>query len=338
MIDRTITRAGLDAGAAAQNAAQAAARQSHVSNQTAARRSENRKWSSLIRALAASIAVVLFGLSAGRLEPVRAQSAETDATETLETSQIETDATESAAGPEDVARDMLRAVFDADATRLAIDPGLAEREIVLAKWVDPVNYRVLGDGATREDTVATVLLAAQIEAATGLTVQPAISGRAPNLTVFIMGEDVRDNLSLQVRAALESGELAQTDPLLSAWLSGDEVDCGAHFRTDPARLGAIVEATILIKAEIPPEARARCLQRDLVRAFGLINLHVDVEPSILNPLGAVDQPTEHDFNMLRALYDPRVLPGLLRGEAETALSEMLTQDAAVTEQQPELGQ
>lgn len=226
---------------------------------------------------------------------------------------------------ESVTANFLRVVFDLGPVRLSLDPTLVGSESILAKWSDPVFYRVVGDAAERDDALAVVLLSAEIEEATGLTIRPATGATPANITVFILTQEVRDSLGQQVADAVARGEIERADPTLQAWLSDENVACAASVRLDEDRIGAIIEGLVMVKGEADIDTRDLCVQREYLRAFGLSNAHEDVAPSILNPLDAQGKPTDQDFQLLSVLYDPRLTPGLTRAEAEPIAADVVAE-------------
>lgn len=223
-----------------------------------------------------------------------------------------------------------RVVFDPSARRLAALPELAEGPARVLKWEDPVRYRVLGDGALRRDTVATVLLAAELEEAIGrarpLEIRPAVGGARPNLSVFVISFAVRTDLANQIETArAEGGEAAGVDRVLAAWLADETSPCMTSVREDPLRPGVIAEAMVVLRSEESLETRDQCVQREVLRAFGLLNLHEDVTPSILNPLSTAPSPTEHDLFLTTVLYDPRITPGMAREAAAPLARDIIAE-------------
>lgn len=238
---------------------------------------------------------------------------------------------------EAVTSNFLRVVFDLGPVRLSLDPSLVGSEAILAKWSDPVFYRVVGDAAERDDALAVVLLSAEIEEATGLTIRPATGATPANITVFILTQEVRDSLGQQVADAVARGEIERADPTLQAWLSDENVACAASVRLDEDRVGAIIEGLVMVKGEADIDTRDLCVQREYLRAFGLSNAHEDVAPSILNPLDALGQPTDQDFQFLSVLYDPRLTPGLTRTEAEPIVADVVAEIRAAQADASPLG-
>lgn len=229
---------------------------------------------------------------------------------------------------EQAAMNLERLVFDPSVERLAALPELAELPPQILKWEDPVRYRVLGDGALRRDTVATVLLSARLEEAIGrvapLEIRPAVGDVRANLSVFVISFEVRADLAQQIETArAEAGEAAGVDRALAAWLADETAPCVASVREDPIRRGVIAEAMVVLRSEESLATRDQCVQREMLRAFGLLNLHDDVTPSILNPFSTLPKPTEHDILLTTVLYDPRIQPGMSREAAAPLIRQII---------------
>ena len=81
--------------------------------------------------------------------------------------------------------------------------------------------------------------------------------------------------------------------------------------TDPVG-GAIQNAVILIKDELPRRIRDACIVEEIVQSLGLMNDDRRARPSIFNDDQRYLDLTSHDEYLLRVLYDPRVRPGMTR--------------------------
>lgn len=221
-----------------------------------------------------------------------------------------------------------RLVFDPAVSRLAATPDLAEQPPRLLKWGETVRYRVLGDGALRRDTVAAVTLSARLEEAIAevapIEIRPAVGDARANLSVFVISFAVRADLAQQIATArAESGDAANVDPYLEAWLADETSPCVTSLRESPLFPGLIAEAMVVVRSEESLETRDQCLQREFFSAFGLLNAHEDVTPSIMNPLSTLSEPTDHDILLTTVLYDPRILPGMDREAAARAAREII---------------
>ncbi|MFQ5567041.1 MAG: DUF2927 domain-containing protein [Paracoccaceae bacterium] len=178
----------------------------------------------------------------------------------------------------------------------------------LRRWGGPINYSLFGSAVTPEDRVEVAGLMQRIARLTGLEV--AESEDDVNFMILITRPDERD---------VVSGELALADPVLSetfdTWRHSPELVCfGAIFRADEEDY-RIVGAMISIGSETRDLIRRACLHEEIVQSLGLANDHPDVRPSIFNDDQEFALLTEHDENLLRILYDPRLAPGMTGAEA-----------------------
>jgi len=73
---------------------------------------------------------------------------------------------------------------------------------------------------------------------------------------------------------------------------------------------------ILVKAELTGDFRKSCLTEEFIQALGLFNDGPEVRPSIFNDDAEFIELTRHDEYLLQILYDKRLRPGMLQGEAE----------------------
>jgi hypothetical protein len=83
-------------------------------------------------------------------------------------------------------------------------------------------------------------------------------------------------------------------------------------------------ALILIDATLAEAAIRHCLVEETAQAFGAIDDTTLLDPSAFNDWGTlVDRLQPDDRRILRALYDPRLRPGMTRTEVLPLLPELL---------------
>jgi hypothetical protein len=98
--------------------------------------------------------------------------------------------------------------------------------------------------------------------------------------------------------------------------------CFANFNVN--RRHEIRNAVVII-----PTDRARayaklpaCVVEELTQILGLINDSEEVYPSIFNDASIDDELSEHDINLLKILYNPRIRPGMTRSEVMPIVREL----------------
>jgi len=142
-----------------------------------------------------------------------------------------------------------------------------------------VPLRLWTSGETAADSEHITALAQRVSRLTQLSVERARDAQEAN--VYLLIADAEDR--------------------------GDSVD---------PRRNTLEWAMILVKAELTGDFRKSCLTEEFVQALGLFNDGPEIRPSIFNDDAEFIELTRHDEYLLQILYDKRLRPGMLRGEAE----------------------
>ena len=87
--------------------------------------------------------------------------------------------------------------------------------------------------------------------------------------------------------------------------------------------GEIDGALVLIGADNPPDLRRRCIVEEVVQAAGLPADACEYAPSLFCESNHADRPTAADMVLLRALYDPRLAPGMPQAQAMPIAREVI---------------
>jgi hypothetical protein len=201
----------------------------------------------------------------------------------------------------------------------AIRPGSEQNStsLPLQRWHGPLRYQIHGAAATQKDRDDVAQLMARIAALTGLEIRETATD--PNFRILITAPDERDRIS---------SELAQINPRLSwafeYWRTHSEIICSAYSKSEPGNRGHLVTAMAIIGSETTGVLRKACLHEEIVQALGLPNDHPDVRPSIFNDDGEFALMTDHDAQLLRILYDPRLAPGMTAPQAMPAVRAIVS--------------
>ena len=201
-------------------------------------------------------------------------------------------------------RNFLAIAMQAEATDYDNPSG----NIPIAKWVSPIRYSV--DGSTAQDDLRLDALTGRIRRLTGIDMAPT-RGETPNLRIHFVPFRLRNKAFYQL---LERGYLGRaTSNMMAMWRDTERAKCIGIISFDP-RSGAITQANVYIKEELPPSVRNACITEEVVQSLGLMNDSPMARPSIFNDSQEYLDLTSHDELLLRILYDPRIRPGMGIGQ------------------------
>lgn len=210
-------------------------------------------------------------------------------------------------GADDLVRNFEKVAFVPE-RQLAAFYAKRKGERRLSKWTGDFSYAVLGDGVRRSDQSEVDGIMKLIRSRTGLDIRR--DDTAPRMTVFILSAEARRQVG-----ETESARSWYDGSLFRDWVETLNPPCFALFDASTPDGGAIRSGAVFIKAEIEEPLRSACLVEELTQSMGLIFDHDDVRPSIFNDDQEFIALTEHDEELLQILYDPRLKPGMTRGEA-----------------------
>jgi len=178
----------------------------------------------------------------------------------------------------------------------------------LRRWSGPVRYRLYGGGVTPADRAEVDRLMTRIAALTGLDISE--SPGDPNFRILITVPAERDAVSRDL------GQVnRQFKGAFEYWRQHSEVVCVFQDIFGGQNGAEIVSAMAAIGSETTGILRTACLHEEIVQALGLTNDDSRVRPSIFNDDAEFALLTEHDEELLRILYDPRLKPGMMAAEA-----------------------
>ncbi|MEM6940434.1 MAG: DUF2927 domain-containing protein [Pseudomonadota bacterium] len=185
----------------------------------------------------------------------------------------------------------------------------------LRRWADPVRIDILfGDSVPpsqqQADTAAIRGYANRLARTTGHPVSKT-SVRA-NFLVLVASED--DRASLLAEAARRLPGISDASLRALTDMRRDTYCAVAAYATgsDPNTYTA---AVTVIRSENPDLLRLSCVHEELAQGLGLANDSPAARPSIFNDDDEFALLTDHDELLLAMLYDERLRPGMLAGEA-----------------------
>lgn len=193
----------------------------------------------------------------------------------------------------------------------------------LRKWKGPVRIGVeFGASVPQEQRTADRMVVARYATRLArITGHPiAATARNPNFHVFIMGED--DHKYARQRAAqiipgISQASLAFFDNLPRSILCF-VITAGSEKDYEYTR------AVAFIRAEHPQLMRRSCVHEELAQGLGLANDSPTARPSIFNDDDEFAFLTTHDEELLRALYNPALIPGMTADEARPIFRRLFT--------------
>lgn len=192
---------------------------------------------------------------------------------------------------------------------------VAGESIPLSRWQRPI--RLWTTGATTEDDAHLTALSQRVTRLTGLSVNPAQDAEDANVYILIADAAERQELVMLLDALGRTEEA----PLVAAWPDLAEYPCIARVFIDPEQ-HTLEWAMIFVKAELSGQFRKSCLTEEFIQSLGLFNDGPDIRPSIFNDDAEFIELTRHDEYLLQILYDNRLRPGMLSGEAEPIVREI----------------
>lgn len=101
---------------------------------------------------------------------------------------------------------------------------------------------------------------------------------------------------------------------------------GCYFITWPDKAGGGIQKAVIVVNKSRAEAKTiHCVLEEMAQSLGLPNDGNPSWPSIFANTGSVPEPSWPDRVMIRALYDPRMTPGLARREALAVARTVITE-------------
>jgi hypothetical protein len=181
-------------------------------------------------------------------------------------------------------------------------------EVIFGPSVQPSQQR--GDAAVVRD------FAARLAAATGHSVS---MGGTPNFIVVIASDD--DRAEALARAAARVPGITPESLRAMTDMRRDTYCAVAAYATGP-QANTYTAAVAVIRSENPDLLRLSCIHEELAQGMGLANDSPGARPSIFNDDDEFALLTRHDELLLKMLYDPRLRPGMVAGEARETVREI----------------
>ncbi|MBT5414574.1 MAG: DUF2927 domain-containing protein [Rhodospirillaceae bacterium] len=205
-------------------------------------------------------------------------------------------AAEDLPGTETLARSFEEVVFSSEIAGVAPPQSLR-------KWTGPIRLKFGGPGAAGHETDIR-RNAAELGALTGLAFE------------FLAPNEPKENfvvLFAPQAGMVEAGKRFLKDEAMVKRIVADSR--GGCFFLSFHKAGVLIYAAIVVNAERPADEIAHCLLEEMTQALGLPGDSDAIGPSIFNQTRYRSTLTAADRILIRALYDPRMAPGLPRTEA-----------------------
>ncbi|MEM7057509.1 MAG: DUF2927 domain-containing protein [Pseudomonadota bacterium] len=229
-----------------------------------------------------------------------------------------------------------RIAFDLESDPLGNgDPQGENDRPMIRKWLKPVIFSL---ASTLEDEAAISprldSFARLLSDVTGHPVRPyEDSGDGSVRLLIIYGPD-RSMRAMTDPRNISGPEWTKNEQGAARWLAASIAEwriapspCAGYVlvgdeRTD-SEVGEIIFAVVMIRKEVPDLLLDACIEEELAQVMGVLNDDDTVRPSVFNDDQEFALLTDHDTELLRALYDPRIKPGMTPAEAMPIVREIL---------------
>lgn len=179
----------------------------------------------------------------------------------------------------------------------------------LAKWTSPLRISIKGvDGAAHKSIITAQ--AKTLEDLTGLNISFAGVTTPANVTIYFAQAQAMDELA---GSHIRNRERMQAS-LLAA---------GCHFIIDKDSSYSITGAIIFIRTGENITTVKSCVSRVLTKTLGFSNISELIQPSMFNANYPLKHPTALDEKFIRALYAPKLTPGMPRKQVLQELETLL---------------
>jgi len=179
-----------------------------------------------------------------------------------------------------------------------LDPKLASTAI--AKWQSPVRLAIRGKPSDRHLEFLG-RHAATLSGLTDLSIELAKAGEAANVTVVFVP-----------RAQMGKIQIGGVDQGLIERLAAPG---GCYFVSWQKPVGTLIGAVIVANTDRDMASINHCLLEELTQTLGFPNDTDLVRPSIFSDRDQLYDLSRADVMVVRALYDPRLKPGMPKAEA-----------------------
>jgi hypothetical protein len=190
----------------------------------------------------------------------------------------------------------------------------AETESRIHKWTDPVliePYFSAGIDPARaaRDRSAVEDYAARLARVTGHPIRVVDDGG--NFHVLVLTEGERRDFGPKLREMIPGIGAAAVETVTEM----SRNNYCLVFALDRAGQGVYSQALAVVRAEHPDLLRLSCFHEEIAQGLGLANDSPQARPSLFNDDEEFGLLTGHDEYLLRILYDARMRPGMVAGEA-----------------------
>ena len=162
-----------------------------------------------------------------------------------------------------------------------------------------------------------VSLAERLSRLTRLSVR--VTDSAPNYWVYLVSEDERPTLGPEWAGLFPGLDPRELDAATGMGLSTFCMVLAISDGSSPVYSGALA----VIRSELPDLLRLSCLHEEIAQGLGLANDSPRARPSIFNDDEEFATLTTMDEQMLRMLYDPRLIPGQREAEVRPQLGPIV---------------
>ena len=190
-----------------------------------------------------------------------------------------------------------------------IGPRKYEPRDSVSKWNGPVRLGLHGNAARYREVIDRI--AAELTRLTGLAVGVVDLGNSepPNFHIYFADPD--KTLDLLLRFKKDAEKAREMSKML----------CMASGSTES---NTFTGGYAIVKNDLGRDQTGRCLLEEITQSLGLEADSELVQPSIFSNYGPhVDELPMNDKILVRALYDPRITPGMKREKVMEIAREII---------------
>ena len=225
-------------------------------------------------------------------------------------------------GPREVAENFVRiALYDEYLSR---GGQLVAQETPsrLRRWQGPVRIGLrfgpsVPEAQRNRDRASVAAFAARLARVTGLSIR--LSDAQPNYWVYVVSEDERPALGPEWAGLFPGLDPRELDAATGMQLSTFCLVLAISDGSSPVYSGALA----VIRSELPDLLRLSCLHEEIAQGLGLANDYARARPSIFNDDEEFATLTTMDEQLLRILYDGRLVPGMREAEVRPLLGPIV---------------